>query len=315
MNLHHQNNEDFEALIELASQKFNLPFSAVRRDYFITQILYNISVSEFFDCVVFKGGTSLSKCFPNSIERFSEDIDLTFIPEEGMSDKQISKRLKVIEETLIGHGKFEKINEERNNRNKSSFVWFFDDQKDTERIKLEIGSEVRPHPFTEKTLKSYIHEYLESIEAHEAINDFELKTVRINVLDIERTFVDKLMSIKRHALCGTLPSKVRHIYDLVKLIDMNEIQNLLENKDDLKDIIRLTKETDSNYLEKRDIPEQYNPIEAYDFDSWKDRFKDDVKFNYEALHKTLLYTDQQQSWKEVYRVFNEIDQVLKDIGE
>ncbi|MFZ3591598.1 nucleotidyl transferase AbiEii/AbiGii toxin family protein [Bacillus sp. DJP31] len=263
----------------------------------------------------FKGGTSLSKCFPNSIERFSEDIDLTFIPEEGMSDKQISKRLKVIEETLIGQGKFEKINGERNNRNKSSFVWFFDDQIDTERIKLEIGSEVRPHPFTEKTLKSYIHEFLESIEADEAINDFELKTVRINVLDIERTFVDKLMSIKRHALSGTLPSKVRHIYDVVKLIDMDEIQNLLENKDDLRDIIRLTKETDSKYLEKRDIPEQYNPIEAYDFGSWKDRFTDDVKSNYEALHKTLLYTDQQQSWKEVYRVFNKIDQVLKDIGE
>ncbi|MFZ3591597.1 hypothetical protein ACOI1C_20815 [Bacillus sp. DJP31] len=52
MNLH-QNNEDFEELIELASQKFNLPFSAVRKDYFITKILYNISDSEFFDCVVF----------------------------------------------------------------------------------------------------------------------------------------------------------------------------------------------------------------------------------------------------------------------
>ncbi len=76
MNLHHEE-KIFDELIMLASRKYNLPSSAVRKDYFITLILSNLQNSPFLQQVVFKGGTSLSKCYPGSIERFSEDIDLT----------------------------------------------------------------------------------------------------------------------------------------------------------------------------------------------------------------------------------------------
>ena len=93
MNLHN-NVEIFEELIELAAKQYNLPSSAVRKDYFITLILSNLQNSPYLEHVVFKGGTSLSKCYPGSIERFSEDIDLTYIPEEDMSDNQTSKKNK-----------------------------------------------------------------------------------------------------------------------------------------------------------------------------------------------------------------------------
>lgn len=83
----HNDEEVFQELIELAARKYNLPSDAVRKDYFITLILRNLSQSDYLDKVVFKGGTSLSKCYPNSIERFSEDIDLTLIPEEGVTNK------------------------------------------------------------------------------------------------------------------------------------------------------------------------------------------------------------------------------------
>ena len=45
-------------------------------------------ISEYADKCVFKGGTSLSKCYPGSIQRFSEDIDLTYIPDDATSKKQ-----------------------------------------------------------------------------------------------------------------------------------------------------------------------------------------------------------------------------------
>lgn len=79
-------------------------------------------------------------------------------------------------------------------------------------MKLEIGSSVRPDPFHLKTLKSYIHEYLEKHNYFEEILEYELHSVSINALAIERTFLDKVMAVKRHALCGTLDRKVRHIY-------------------------------------------------------------------------------------------------------
>lgn len=52
--------------------------------------LQKLEQSEYADQCVFKGGTSLSKCCPGSIERFSEDIDLTFLG-MGLPDKQCGK--------------------------------------------------------------------------------------------------------------------------------------------------------------------------------------------------------------------------------
>ena len=52
----------------------------------------------------------------------------------------------------------EKINSERNDRNKSMYVWF--DNK-ANRIKLEIGSSVPRDPFSKRVPKRYIQEFLE----------------------------------------------------------------------------------------------------------------------------------------------------------
>jgi len=314
MNLH-LNKEEFEELINLTSQHLQIPPSAVRKDYFITYILNNLQMSSYVELVVFKGGTSLSKCYPNSIERFSEDIDLTYIPEPGMSDKQINKQLKAIELALIADGRFEVVPNERNDRNKSGYVWFNDEYQDLERIKLEIGSSVKPHPYGKKVLRAYIHEYLAFIDEVKAIDDYGLQSIYVNVLDIERTYVDKLMSVKRHAICGTLPAKVRHVYDIVKLNQREDIQAFLSKKTELKEIVRLTKQTDSKYLEKRYIPKTYNPLGPYDFDSWKDKLDDVVRVGYEDLHNTLLYSNTKQDWNNVEEAFIKINTLLKEIDE
>lgn len=107
------------------------------------------------------------------------------------------------------------------------------------------------------------------------------------------TFVDKLMSVKRHAICGTIEKKVRHIYDVARLFALPEIKAFLEDKDELKRLIDITKQTDSYYLEKRNISKEYDPIEGYDFDSWKHYLNGQVRSTYENLHKELLYTDKQ----------------------
>lgn len=314
MNLHH-NEEIFEELIQLTAKQYNLPSNAVRKDYFITRILSHLQNSPYVNQVVFKGGTSLSKCYPGSIERFSEDIDLTYIPEDDMSNKQVSKQLKAIERVLVESGNVEKIGAERNDRNKSSYVWFTDEHKEIERIKLEIGSSVRPHPYSIRQLQSYIQDFLEHMDESEAIEEFQLEKLRINVLSIERTFVDKILSVKRHAMCGTLHEKVRHIYDVVKLSEMKEVKSFLEDKENLKNIIQITKQTDAIYLEKRNTAKGYNPEDDYDFITWKVKLSNDIKASYEDLHNTLLYTNQKQDWSKVERVFAHINQTLLEIGE
>lgn len=314
MNLHNHKN-DFDELIAIVANYMGIPADAVRRDYYIVQMMQNLQNSEFADNCVFKGGTSLSKCYPNSINRFSEDIDLTFIPNESYTDKKYSKALKQVEE-VITHGYLtEKIDAERNSRNKSSYVWPTDEDKNACRVKLEIGSSVRPDPYSRKTMKTYIQEYLEVQGIHEAIYEFELEEVRVNALDITRTFLDKVMAVKRHAICGSLNEKVRHIYDVTVLLRRPEIQAFLKDTDNLKRLLLLTKETDSFYLTKRNIAKDYNPLGKYAFSMWRDKFDKTIKARYESLHEDLLYTSEKQNFDDAIAAFNTIDRIFSEIGE
>lgn len=311
----HEYPDDFNELIPIVASWKGIPDDAVYRDYYIVMMLMKLSESEYADSCVFKGGTSLSKCYPESIERFSEDIDLTYIPEVELSNKQYDKALKQIEKIMSQGGRLEKIGSERNDRNKSSFVWFDDDGHEHGKIKLEIGSSVRPDPYDKKPLRTYIQEYLEKTNHQKEIEKYELKEICVNTLGIERTFLDKVMSVKRHAICGTLSQKVRHIYDVARLYEMPEIKGFLENRDELKRLVRLTKDTDSFYLERRGIAEEYDPVGAYDFDSWNERLDNTIRKRYESLHEDLLYTNERQDFAKALKTFEELDAVFKLVGE
>lgn len=307
----HEFPDEFNDLISMVAKDKHLPESAIERDYYIVFLLKNLTNSEYAEKCVFKGGTSLSKCYPGSIERFSEDIDLTYL---GMdeSDKVCDKTIKKIEKIMTLGADIEKIDAERSNRSKSMLVWFGDKSN---RVKLEIGSSIRPDPYSKKALKTYIQDFLEEHEGAEDIAKYELEEIALNVLNIERTFVDKLMSVKRHAICGTIDKKVRHIYDVARLFKLQEIKDFLEDKDELKRLIKITKDTDSYYLEKRNISKEYDPTGAYDFESWKHYLDEQVRSTYENLHKDLLYTDEQQNFDYALNAFSEISEIMKLIGE
>ena len=71
----HESIEEFKDLILLTAKYTNIPQLAISKDYNIVMLLDNLAKSEYVDQCVFKGGTSLSKCYPHSIERFSEDMN------------------------------------------------------------------------------------------------------------------------------------------------------------------------------------------------------------------------------------------------
>lgn len=314
MNLH-KHKQEFEDLITIVANYIGIPVDAVRRDYYIVLIMQNLQNSEYAEKCVFKGGTSLSKCYPGSINRFSEDIDLTFMPAENMNNKKYSKALKQIENTITTGFFIEKIGAERNDRNKSAYVWPENEKKEICQVKLEIGSSVRPDSFSKKSMKTYIQEYLEEKGMQDIIVEFNLQEVKVNTLDITRTFLDKVMSVKRHAICGTLPRKVRHIYDVTMLFKRDDIQDFLKDTEKLKYLLKLTKETDSYYLQKRNISQEYDPLSAYAFGTWKHYFNDEIRRRYETLHEDLLYTHDCQNFDNAIKVFELINQLFSSIGE
>ncbi len=311
----HEHKEEFDELVAIVAEWIGIPSDAVRRDYYIVLLMQNLEKSIYADKCVFKGGTSLSKCYPGSISRFSEDIDLTFIPAEDMSSKKYSKVLKRVEESVSSGFLMEKIPAERNDRNKSSYVWPEIEDKDSCKVKLEIGSSVRPDPFTKRSMKTYIQEYLEKNNMGDVVAEFDLQAVCVNTLDITRTFLDKVMSVKRHAICGTLPRKVRHIYDVTVLFDRDDIQAFLNDSKQLKHLLRLTKETDSYYLQKRNVSAEYDPLGPYSFESWNQYFNDEIRSRYETLHEDLLYSSEQQDFDKAIQTFQSISQIFATIDE
>jgi uncharacterized protein (DUF427 family) len=123
------------------------------------------------------------------------------------------------------------------------------------------------------------------------------------------------MAIKRHAFSGTLPIKVRHIYDVVQLWKNTEIKTFIRDKHELKKIIQETKESDRYYFEKRSINPLYDEGESYDFESWKGLINQASIRNYENLHKDLLYTNQKQHYEEALTILNKINTLFKTVKE
>ena len=80
MNLHHDK-EAFAELIIGAANELAIPTNVIEKDYYVTITLK--ALAEKTKDMVFKGGTSLTKCY-QLLDRFSEDIDLSYTAESGM---------------------------------------------------------------------------------------------------------------------------------------------------------------------------------------------------------------------------------------
>ena len=76
----HKDREQFEAVLNAVSNELGVPVSIVEKDYYVTLFLKEIV--KVYPDIIFKGGTSLSKCH-KLIHRFSEDIDLNIDTENN----------------------------------------------------------------------------------------------------------------------------------------------------------------------------------------------------------------------------------------
>ena len=95
----HEDREMFRTIVEQVAEESGKNSIVIEKDYYVTMILRLLS--EQLELYVFKGGTSLSKGF-HVINRFSEDIDITFNEHIGESRRKKLKHvvLKGISEKL-----------------------------------------------------------------------------------------------------------------------------------------------------------------------------------------------------------------------
>lgn len=96
MKLHH-NDEVFIEFIEAASSYKGIPEEFIQKDYYVSLLLKEMV--ELNLNIIFKGGTSLSKCY-KVIDRFSEDIDVNIQSPTKLNNQKRRELKETIENAI-----------------------------------------------------------------------------------------------------------------------------------------------------------------------------------------------------------------------
>ncbi len=226
-----ENKDEMNDIINIVSENLLYPASVIEKDYYAITFLKKLI--EFDNNIIFKGGTSLSKCF-KIIKRYSEDLDLNYVGKVSPSKrKKIKEKIKEIAEELNMNIPNIEFTRSRRDFNKYLIDYnpIYKNDSLKENIIIEVALQIPSFPYVEKECSTYIYDYLKSINREDIIEKYELMPFLIKVQSLERTFVDIVFAICDYYLDNKSERNSRHLYDLSKineLIDINNINDLIE---------------------------------------------------------------------------------------
>ena len=214
----HNDRIAFADAIHFASNEFGILPTVVEKDYYVTMIL--LLLAQKLSFVVFKGGTSLSKCH-KVIKRFSEDIDITI--DTKLSQSQMGHLKDTIVEISQELGmRIPNLGETRSRRSYNKYLLEYDpvtDLMDTavpSTVILETSFAEVSFPAVFLPVHSYIGDVL-TAKAPDALEQFMLKPFDMKVQGIDRTLIDKVFAICDYYLKGQTTRHSRHVYDIYKI--------------------------------------------------------------------------------------------------
>ena len=222
MNLHHDR-EAFEELVVGAANKLKIPANIIEKDYYVTITLK--SLAEKLDDMVFKGGTSLTKCY-QLLDRFSEDIDISYTAESGVPGEARKKRLKKAVVATMEEFNFQITNLDttRSRRHYNCYRAAYPSMyKQSTILKTELVVEtyvaLLPFPTTRRMVDNYIYRFLNKINRLDLAEIYDLMPFEITTQTIERTLVDKVFALCDYYMQGEIGRHSRHLYDIYKIVN------------------------------------------------------------------------------------------------
>lgn len=218
MNLH-EDREQFDQIIQYAAREMSIDPAIIEKDYYVTMTLKRIAEKQ--PNIIFKGGTSLSKCY-KLIKRFSEDIDLNI--DTDKATESIRRHLKenviaVIVEQGFTLQNPEQIRSRRDfNRYEAAYQTLYRSVSLKQLLVIETAVYIKSFPTQELAAASLIYDYLQDAGRNDVVELFGLQPFTLKVLSVERTFIDKVFAIVDYYISGKIEEHSRHIYDLYKLL-------------------------------------------------------------------------------------------------
>ena len=218
----HNDRETFEQVILKVVSETGIEPSIIEKDYYVTLFLKKIV--ELQPNIIFKGGTSLSKCY-KVINRFSEDIDLNIDtqskPTEGQRKKLKENIVSIIDEFGFTLDNADNVRSRRNyNRYIIDYPTVFSSNFLKEHLIIETAVYIKAYPCERLQATSIIYDYLKQNGYEDLIQKYGLEPFELNVQTASRTLIDKLYALGDYYLSDAVQEHSRHIYDIFKLSDI-----------------------------------------------------------------------------------------------
>jgi predicted nucleotidyltransferase component of viral defense system len=226
----HNKKDTFEQLVLRTSEYLGVKAEIVEKDYFVTLFLKRIAA--VMPDIVFKGGTSLSKCY-HIIKRFSEDIDLNLQSEIKPPERK-RRQLKANIIQIINDLEFELTNPDavKSRRDYNRYIIDYPTSLSAAYLKEQLIVETaiyqRAYPTKVMSADSLIYQYLHENGYGDFIKQYDLEPFTLNVQTAERTMIDKMYALADYYLLNTTTEHSRHIYDIYKLSEIVTVDDTLK---------------------------------------------------------------------------------------
>lgn len=248
----HKDSNIFKQLVNITSEYYKISPAIIEKDYYVTLFLFELKRK--VPGLIFKGGTSLSKCY-KLIDRFSEDIDIT-VKEEYFTQGN-RKKLKYIIKEITDYLGLSIINFEktRSRRDYNCYIVDYQSQYTTAGVSPQLLIETvyitTSFPVEIRNVSSIIYDYLNETGKDEIIKKYSLEPFGITVQSLNRTIVDKVFAICDYMMDDKIEKHSRHIYDIYKLLNFVRLDENLKKL--ITEVRKVRKENEKCYSAQDNI--------------------------------------------------------------
>lgn len=243
-------------LFTFSANKLGMVEAATEKDFWVCWVLKQIfKESALASQVLFKGGTSLSKCF-GLIERFSEDIDLIldwnlltsddpYAERSNTQQDKFNKRMESMAQEYVKSTLLPQIiaameahctvalHLERPRSILITYPKAFSSAYIKPQVELEIGPMSRMSPYGKYSIQPYCADIVPE--------QFETASFVVKSIEAKKTFWDKvsILHVEAHRPENKPqpPRYSRHYYDLYRMLKSEAKDKALADLKLLKDVI------------------------------------------------------------------------------
>ncbi len=291
----HTDKELFEQTILQVAQKSGIEAGIIEKDYYVSLLLKELS--QTLPSMIFKGGTSLSKCH-KVIKRFSEDIDITLDEKHLTQGNRKNVKSAIIKACEKLGFEISNLNDIKSRMDFNHYVIEYPGLFMIAGIKPDVEIDtifsIRSFPYEQKLATSIIFDCLNEMEYNEFIDTYELKPYPVNTQSIDRTFIDKVFALCDYYLEGKTKERSRHLYDIYKLYPLLSDDNMI------RALAKETRDTRANspFCESAKSSKDINELLQEIID------KEYYRIDYKENTSILLYDD--ISYEEAITVLEKI---------